>query len=131
MARACCAAQVSAASDDHNCAVRLDGVVVCWGHADGGEEVGTIERPGGGLEFTQVTTGRQFDCAVDVHGHVMCWGSKHAAGISPLLASGEFFELSAYGDTLCAVTVGESPAAHCWSSGNANMGAPEGIVVAM
>jgi alpha-tubulin suppressor-like RCC1 family protein len=71
------------AGDEHTCAVRRDGTVLCWGLGTHGE-LGDGQRvsratpgPVRGLgEVVQVAGGHNHTCALRRSGEVSCWGSN-------------------------------------------------------
>ncbi|NNE74461.1 MAG: RCC1 repeat-containing protein [Acidimicrobiales bacterium] len=82
-------ATVTAAGDDHSCAVRLDGSAWCWGQNDKGQ-LGDdttsdslvpvpVRGPGGVSLLTGVSTvsaGAKYTCALKIDGTVWCWGQN-------------------------------------------------------
>lgn len=56
-----------AAGNAHNCAIRVDKTIVCWGH---GPHVKTL--PEGA--FTVVAAGLDHSCAIRADGTITCWG---------------------------------------------------------
>lgn len=74
------------AGDNHNCALRADGSVACWG-ADGSGQLGdggntdsfTPLTVSGLNNVTAVSAGDSFSCALKSDGGVVCWG-KNAGG---------------------------------------------------
>ena len=56
------------AVDEHACAVRDDGAVVCWGL----DHLGQASPPPG--EFTSVSVGNNVSCGVRAGGEIECWG---------------------------------------------------------
>lgn len=57
------------AGDQHNCAIRTDDEIVCWGRETGG----STAAPAG--EFIDVAAGDDFSCGVRTDGTVLCWGN--------------------------------------------------------
>ena len=58
------------AGGQHNCGLRRDGTVICWGRND----LGQCNAPGG--KFVQVSAGDQHSCAATHEGRISCWGSN-------------------------------------------------------
>lgn len=90
-----CAIDV-AAGTDHNCAIRTDGSVVCWGRNNSGQ-LGTgtgtnpipwpqvVDLP---VRAVQVAAGVERSCAVTEDIKVWCWGRSWGGSITPGLANG-------------------------------------------
>ena len=149
------AAQLSAGTGEHICALDAGGTAFCWGTNRGGElGDGTTEnserpvRVAGNLRFTQLTTGQGgtspagFTCGLATTGEVYCWGGNQVGelgdgGIArfsseprPIAvpAGTRFAALSSFAGGTCGVTtIGE---AYCWggnSHGRFGNGAAGGI----
>ncbi|MCY3960260.1 MAG: hypothetical protein OXG34_01145 [bacterium] len=97
---------------DHDCAVRLDGSIVCWGNTSYGGE-GLIKAPAG--TFKSVSAGSSHSCAVRTDDSIVCWGSTWASEKGLLDApAGTFKSVSAGGYGSCAVRSDDSIV--CWGS---------------
>ena len=57
------------AGDNHTCAIRDTGAIVCWGLNDDGQ---TDASEG---SFTAVSAGREHTCAIRESGAIECWGA--------------------------------------------------------
>jgi len=92
----------------HNCAIKTDGTVVCWGRNFGGQST-----PPAGLVAVQLSSGQNHSCAVKADGTVVCWGDNLAGqrDIPPgLLAS----QVDAGGNHTCAVRLDATVV--CWGA---------------
>jgi len=58
-----------ATGEFHNCGVRADGTLHCWGNNASGEAT-----PPAGNAFARVATGRGFSCAMRQNDSMICWG---------------------------------------------------------
>ena len=95
---------------DHDCAVRLDGSIVCWGNTSYDGE-GLIKAPAG--TFKSVSAGSSHSCAVRTDDSIVCWGSTWASEKGLLDApAGTFKSVSAGGYGSCAVR--SDDAIVCW-----------------
>ena len=92
------------AGEEHSCAVRSDGAVVCWGAND----FGKASPPGG--RFTSVSAGADHTCGVRVDGSVACWGQDGFDRASP--PEGPFESVSAGASHSCGVRSDQS--IDCW-----------------
>ena len=88
----------------HNCGVKTDGSVACWGYDDSGQAT----PPAG--EFASVSAGGSHTCGVMTDGSVACWGYDDSGQSTPL--AGEFASVSAGGSHTCGVMTDGSIA--CW-----------------
>ena len=96
-------ASVSAGSW-HNCGVKRDGTVACWGN----NRDGRATPPSG--EFASVSAGSNHTCGVKRDGSVACWGNDYYGQATP--PSGEFASASAGSRHTCGVKRDGSVA--CW-----------------
>ncbi|MFN8494260.1 MAG: Ig-like domain-containing protein [Caldilineaceae bacterium] len=95
------------AGNSHNCEIRSDNSLACWGLNDDGEA-----SPPSGL-FTQVAAGFDHTCAIKTDGTLICWGNPDSvpqppAGVFTQVSSGVFFS--------CAIKDDKTVA--CWGSEN-------------
>ena len=65
------------AGGSHNCAIRTDGTLACWGR----NVEGQATPPGG--TFTAVDAGGKHTCAIKTKGSLACWGSNASGQASP------------------------------------------------
>jgi alpha-tubulin suppressor-like RCC1 family protein len=100
--------QVSA-GDLHNCALREDGTVNCWG-ANG---YGQAKDPGD-IYFTQVSAGGSHTCGIlKSSGAIHCWGYNFS-GQAPNNVEGVFTQVSAGTNHTCALR--PDGTIHCWGN---------------
>jgi hypothetical protein len=97
--------QISAGSR-HNCAIRVDGTLVCWGRADW-----THKAPAG--SFLQVSSGTEHSCAVRKDGAVKCFGMCGIGQCKP--PDGVYAQVSSAGHASCGLLINGT--ARCWGLG--------------
>ena len=98
----------------HNCGVKTDGSVACWGQDLFGE--GT--PPAG--EFISVSAGGPHTCGVKTDGSVACWGDDTLEQATP--PAGEFISVSAGASHNCGVKTDGSAA--CWGDDTLGQATP-------
>jgi hypothetical protein len=111
--------QVSA-GDGHDCAVRSDDSLVCWG----GNASGQTSAPSG--SFKEVAVGAAHSCALKADNTMQCWGSNSV--LQSTAPFGQFLTLAAFGDHTCALRNG--PKLTCWGD-NASGQAPRISITAL
>jgi hypothetical protein len=99
----------------HNCALRDDGTLACWGSNDWGES----EPPAG--SFTQVSAGGGYTCARRPDATLVCWGLNYLDRATP--PPGTYAQVSAGAIHGCAVRTDGTLA--CW--GDNGWGQLDGI----
>ena len=105
------------AGEYHNCGVRTDGTLACWGK----NEYGQAAAPTG--TFTQVTAGRWHTCGVMTDGTLACWGHNGWGQAVP--PAGTFSQVSAGYWHNCALMTDGTVA--CWGQdGNGEATPPAG-----
>jgi alpha-tubulin suppressor-like RCC1 family protein len=88
----------------HDCKIRSDGTVACWGS----NGTGACDAPVG--RFVQISAGHGHTCGLKSDGAVACWGDNQMGQSTP--PQGVFVQVSAGPRSSCAVrTSGE---AVCW-----------------
>ena len=106
----------------HNCAVRSDGIVECWGYnGDGRAPASKVASSG---SFVSVSAGDRHSCALRADGVAECWGYQ-ADGSAPATRAasvgGQYFtKLGLGADHSCALV--NTGVIECWgynSSGQA------------
>ena len=103
----------------HTCAVRANGVTVCWG----GDWYGQATVP---VLSQQLDGGTDFTCGVGFVDHkIRCWGDN-AAGQAPAVKDGNYNQVSAGGAQACAHKVDGT--LDCWGS---NVNTPSGNATAV
>ncbi|MDP3275333.1 MAG: hypothetical protein Q8Q09_09080 [Deltaproteobacteria bacterium] len=108
------------AGDEHICARKMTGEVVCWGQDRGGTlgrveligmYIGSPMQPVVGLpdSVVQIAAGLNYSCALRSNGEVYCWGAvpDGSSGAAPRLIPGFAGSrlLSAGNTHLCAITM--------------------------
>ena len=86
-----------AAGGSHSCAIRSDGVMLCWGRGDVGQ-LGQGSRAGsavpvvvnGGFTWLEAELGRSHSCGLDSDSMLRCWGWNRYGQ----LGTGSFADLS-------------------------------------
>ena len=91
----------------HNCAIRTNGDVLCWGLGDNGQ----IAAPPG--PFTAVSAGFTHTCGLRPSGNIECWG-EDKAGETKAPPTDRFVAVSAEQFHSCGIL--ESGAVRCWGS---------------
>ena len=95
------------AGNSHNCGVKTDGSVACWGSSNNG---GELTPPSG--SFASVSAaGLDYTCGVKTDGSVACWGYDYDDG-RETPPSGSFASVSAGQAHACGVKTDGSVA--CW-----------------
>ena len=108
-----------AAGENHSCALKHDGQVLCWGPNDQGQ----LDVPSG-VRFRQITSGWRFSCGIRTDGGITCWGrNNHKQTEAP---EGEYTALDAGWEHVCAISrVG----ATCWGrNANGRATPPTGVL---
>lgn len=95
----------------HNCALREDGTIMCWGSSENWAESTVPEG-----RFVAITSGSDFSCALQVDSSPVCWGvgSRHGPGkadISPP-SNEKLSAISAGFGHVCGIRTDGSPI--CW-----------------
>jgi alpha-tubulin suppressor-like RCC1 family protein len=93
-----------AAGDRHNCALRPDGTIACWGQ----NYFGQSTPPTG--TFKQVTAGRWFSCALRTDGTPQCWGTNEDGQTNP--RPGPYTQMASGMDMSCGLTAAGQT--ECW-----------------
>jgi len=74
------------AGSHHNCGLREDGELLCWGRNTIGQaNVPTVPD---GIGWTSFSVGYYHNCAERTDGEFMCWGSYQGAHLIPVLPDG-------------------------------------------
>ena len=100
----------------HNCGVKTDGSVACWGSNDEGQTT----PPGG--SFSSVSASRFHTCGVKTGDSVACWGSDNEGQATP--PGGSFSSVSAGYRHTCGVKTDGSVA--CWGDIEYGQATPPG-----
>ncbi|KAF0219538.1 MAG: hypothetical protein FD174_1998 [Geobacteraceae bacterium] len=110
--------QVSAGGKNHNCGVKSDGSVACWGDNGSGEST----PPTG--TFTQVSAGGYHNCGVKNDGSVACWGENYTGQSTP--PAGTFTQVNAGSKHTCGVKSDGSVACWGWNGYGTTAASPAG-----
>ena len=110
----------------HNCAIRTDGTVACWGLTTGesGFHFGQSNPPAG--LFQSVSAGLRHTCGVQTNGTLVCWGSNiayrdsHVGQATP--PTGRFQSVSAGIFHTCGVRIDGTVA--CWGDNTDSQAGP-------
>ena len=110
----------------HNCAIRTDGTVACWGlnTSAGGVYYGQADPPAG--MFQSVSAGLYHTCGVRADGTVACWGTNiayldsHVGQATP--PPGEFQSVEAGIFHTCGVRIDGTVA--CWGDNSKGEAGP-------
>jgi hypothetical protein len=92
----------------HNCGVRSDGTLACWGNNDYGQAT----PPTG--TFIQVSSGEAYTCGVRSDGTLACWGDNYLGPPTP--PAGTFTQVSARFRHICEVR--SDGTLVCWALNN-------------
>ena len=91
----------------HNCAIRTNGAIKCWGSDYAGQ---LLDAPTG--SFTAVSVGGGHACAIRESGAIACWG--FGGGGQTDAPAGAFRAVSAGNAHTCAIR--DTGAIECWGS---------------
>ena len=106
----------------HVCALRVDGIVGCWGDGASGQ----TEAPDG--RFSAVATGWLHSCAIGADGIVSCWGDDSLAQSNP--PGGRFDAVAAGGFHTCGLRIDGTIS--CWGGNTSGqIDVPSGMYVAV
>ena len=97
--------------DHHNCGVKTDGSVACWGRNAEGQST----PPAG--TFTQVSAGSSHSCGVKTDTSIACWGANGSGQASPPADS--FTQVSAGAAHSCGLRTNGSVV--CWGNNRDNL----------
>src|SRR5204862_2221110 len=92
----------------HNCALRADGSVECWGaNPYGQQNIPSTERP------TLLSAGFASTCTLRADATVVCWGSDGSGQVN--VPPGPFSNVSSGGYGVCGMRPNETVI--CWTTG--------------
>lgn len=80
----------------HNCTVKPDGTLACWGKNTDGQATPAMGT------FTQVGAGGSHSCGLKADGTVVCWGYNNFGQVNPLPV-GTYIQVSAGGSHACGL----------------------------
>lgn len=103
----CLHSQVSAGRD-HNCAIKGDGSISCWGSNEWGE----CDAPAG-HQFVQISAGHwHHTCGIDTMGKALCWGADGFGESSSAPQEMSFLQVSSGRKYSCGIIANTSVV--CW-----------------
>ncbi|HJQ54385.1 MAG TPA: PKD domain-containing protein [Gemmatimonadaceae bacterium] len=106
----------------HNCAVKNNGSVLCWGY----NEYGEINVPADLGSVSQISAGAFHNCALTTSGEVRCWGYNLFGQSTPPADLGAVSQISAGNYHTCALKTDGTVA--CWGSeGGLQIFVPAGL----
>jgi alpha-tubulin suppressor-like RCC1 family protein len=91
--------------EEHVCALKPNGKVLCWGENDYGQ----ADPPGG--KFKAIDGGAYHTCGIKLNGRVKCWGYDSDYGETKA-PSGKFKSISAGYEATCGIKANGK--AKCW-----------------
>jgi hypothetical protein len=94
------AEEVLSSNERHNCAIKNDGTIVCWGNI--------TKAPPNGSDFVKISAGKSHNCALKEDGTMACWGLGNAGKAQ----EGQFDQISAAKTHSCAIKFDGSVI--CW-----------------
>jgi hypothetical protein len=94
------AEEVLSSNERHNCAIKNDGTIVCWGNI--------TKAPPNGSDFVKISAGKSHNCALKEDGTMACWGLGNAGKAQ----EGQFDQISAAKTHSCAIKFDDSVV--CW-----------------
>jgi len=119
---------------DHSCALGIDGNAYCWGAGSNGQlgtggtasasQPSSAVMPGGGVKFTRLASGFQYNCAIGTNEQVYCWGrndsgqlglgntTNRTTPVQIVLPGVSFSEVACGSASTCAVST--TGAVYCW-----------------
>ena len=104
------------AGERHNCVLKNDGSIVCWGTSHYGQNT-----PPTGNDFTQVSADRVNTCALKNDGSIVCWG-RNAYGQSTSPAYNDFIQIAAGQVHTCVLRSDGSIT--CWGNNDYGQSVP-------
>ena len=104
------------AGQNHNCEIKSDNTVACWGLNDDGEASPLVGA------FTQVAAGAFHTCALKNDGTVACWGDNSSLQSTP--PSGTFSQITVGASHSCAIKNDGSGAVVCWGEDGDSQASP-------
>ena len=105
------------AGDNHNCGVRVDGTIACWGLNNYAQS----SPPSG--QFESVSAGAFHGCGINLDRTVLCWGNDGTGQLNA--PQGQFLSVSSGTHHSCGVRLDGSVT--CWGhNGYGQLNAPQG-----
>jgi alpha-tubulin suppressor-like RCC1 family protein len=100
------------AGGHHNCALKNDGSIACWGW----DEIGQVSNAPTGQNFIQVSAGGYHNCALKNDGSIVCWGWNQYGQVGMTPSGNDFTQVSAGTAYNCALK--DNGSIVCWGSGS-------------
>ena len=104
----------------HNCAIKTDGTMACWGDSGRGQTTPTSSPQGinQNTRFLAVSAGHSHSCAIKIDGTMACWGDSSSGQTNPsnspqgVNQNTRFLAVSAGKFHACAIKTDHTMA--CW-----------------
>lgn len=113
------------AGDYHNCALKVDGTVVCWG----ANWAGQATPPSGLASVVQVTAGNSHTCTLKTDETVICWGTNYYGQSTPPPGLTAVAQISAGSGHTCALRADGTVT--CWGDSQYGQATPPTGLVAV
>ena len=115
-------AQAQLSAQRHNCGIKADSAVACWGFGGAGRTSPTASRQGVSVNtrFLSVSAGGAHSCGIKANGAVACWGDDGSGQARPASAAGvranaRFLSVNAGSHHTCGIKADSMVA--CWGNG--------------
>jgi len=104
------------AGEEHSCAIKQDGTVVCWGNTNDGR----LNAPAG--TFSQISAGELHTCGVKTDKTIACWGWDSNGQVSKHPTDANYKQVSAGKWHSCALKIDGSVV--CWGDNDEGRATP-------
>ena len=115
-------------SAKHNCVIKADSTVSCWGHdGHGRSDPSAHPEVHANTQFLAISAAAEHSCAIATDNRVACWGNNANERSSPsshsdVHANTKFLAISSGKEHSCGITVNNTMA--CWGSAKSNQSSP-------